>query len=731
VPDIVEPLVEGMRYLQLGHSEKTATIKSDGSEQLLMLEVMVGGKVRLDVGELSVSVLGQDGLYHLIRAGGEQGLPLTDAGWETYRARLDDHLLAVNTKLRREAGEKEREYWAQRHALARKDIQTTDAPPVPDTKHADYVHNTIDRYINARLEKAGVSPAPLADDAAFLRRLTLDITGVVPSAQEIQRFFADPPAKRRQLAIDRLLEDPRWADHWVAYWQDVLAENPGILKPMLNNTGPFRYYIYESFLDNKPIDRFATELVTMEGSRYYGGPAGFEMASQNDAPMAAKAHVLSRAFLGVEMACARCHDAPFRDVKQRDVFELAGMLKRAPLTVPKTSSIPLSPEQLKRLIVEVTLKPGTTVQPAFPFKEMISGATQQQLDTLIRKDNDPRDRLGVLITSHHNQRFARVIANRLWRKYLGFGLVEPVADWDGYSTVHPELLDYLARELIVSGYDLKHVARVIFNSHTYQRAIDAKRAKSVDEFSHLFASPARRRMTAEQIVDSLHRIAGKKMDSEELTMDINNRLPANTFLNFGYPTRSWEFVSLSNERDRPSLAKPKAQSTITTLSAFGWRESRQDPVDHRDTTPVVQQPAVLANGLLTQRMITMSDDSAFTELAVEADSPEALADRLYLRVLSRKPTPDERQRVVSLLGEGFGERLRKVEPTTGPPKSELPYMVSWTNHLSPEANEMKIAYERRVLAGDKPTERLDSAWRQRMEDLLWVMINSPEMIFVP
>lgn len=735
VPEIVEPPVIGMRYLQLGHSEATARFTSDGKEHLVLTEAMVGGKVRLEVGELSVSlrpVSEDDGnMYRLLTAGGKTGPAFTDAGWQQFADAEREHVLAVNTNLRRAAETEEVHYWQQRHAAAQRDLASEPAPVPPEIKSAEFVHNDIDRYINARLDEANVTPAGLIDDAGFLRRVTLDATGMIPSLAEIKRYDADPPAERRRLVIDRLLEDPRWADHWTAYWQDVLAENPGILKPMLNNTGPFRYFIYESFLDNKPIDRFATELIMMQGSRDYGGPAGFEMASQNDVPMAAKAHVLGRAFLGIDMTCARCHDAPFQDVDQRDLFEMAAMLKRSALTVPKSSSIPLSGAALRKLIVEVTLKPGESVAPNFPFGQLLAKGSDEAIDKLIRNTNDPRDRLAAIITSHDNRRFAQVVANRVWRRYIGFGIVEPVQDWDGRKPSHPELLNYLARELMVSGYDLKHLARLIFNSHTYQRAIDGQRAAPAGEFKHLFAAPARRRMTAEQIVDSMHAIAGKSMGCEKLTMDLDNRLPANTFLDFGYPTRSWQFVSLSNERDRPSLAKPMAQTIITTLTAFGWRESRQDPLDVRDPTPVVQQPAVLANGLLTQRIVALSDDSALTRLAIEAESPGALVEALYLRVLTRKPSPAERDAAVKLLAEGFDSRLRQVKPATGPVKAELPFMVSWSNHLSPEANELKLAYERRVEAGDPPTGRLAPAWRQRVEDLAWAMINSPEMVFVP
>ena len=148
-----------------------------------------------------------------------------------------------------------------------------------------------------------------------------------------------------------------WADHWTSYWQDVLAENPNIVNPTLNNTGPFRWWIHESLIDNKPMDRFVTELIMMEGSRFYGGPAGFSIASQNDVPLAAKAHILGQALLGIQMQCARCHDAPFHDVTQKDLFSIAAMLKRNDENVPRTSTVTVS-ENGPVPNVPITLKPG-------------------------------------------------------------------------------------------------------------------------------------------------------------------------------------------------------------------------------------------------------------------------------------------------------------------------------------------------------------------------------------
>src|SRR5690606_31109537 len=133
------------------------------------------------------------------------------------------------------------------------------------------------------------------------------------------------------------LKDVRWADQWIPYWQDVLAENPAILKATLNNTGPFRFFLKDALRDNWSMDRFVTSLVMMEGSSRHGGSAGFAIASQNDLPMANEAQLISPAFLAKEMKCARCHDAPNHPFNQEDLFAMSAMLQRSPVTVPGSS----------------------------------------------------------------------------------------------------------------------------------------------------------------------------------------------------------------------------------------------------------------------------------------------------------------------------------------------------------------------------------------------------------
>jgi hypothetical protein len=561
--------------------------------------------------------------------------------------------------------------------------------------------------------------------------VTLDTIGIAPTFAEVAAFRADRATDKRLKAIDRLLSDPRWADHWVSYWQDVLAENPGILKPTLNNTGPFRWWLHEALGDNKPFDRLVTELVLMEGSVYAGGTAAFGIASENDAPMAAKADVLARAFLGLEMQCARCHDAPYHPFKQAELFSLAAMLGRGPQKVPKTSVLEVAPGA-RVPHVQISLKPGQSIPPRWPFPdwpsaELSSSEIPAEFGPQVK---DSRARFAFLLTSPANERFAQVLVNRVWKRYIGIGIVEPVDDWNNAIPSHPELLDWLARDFASHGFDLKHLARRILRSETYQRRILPQGLDAPPPSQRLFASGGRRRLSAEQLVDSLFASAGKEFNAEELNMDVDGRRPIDQCQNMGTPRRSWELTSLSNERDRPALALPVAQGIVDLLGAYGWRESRPNPITVRDETPTPLQPLVLANGVVGSRVIGLSEDHAVTPWTLEEVTVDQLVERVFLHYLARLPRTAERAMFGKLLEPGFAGRRIAIqeEPATriAPRRT-----VSWSNHLSPEATRIKLEQEKAARAGDPPTPRLTADWRERMEDLLWSLVNSPEYMFVP
>ncbi|MES2738448.1 MAG: DUF1553 domain-containing protein [Verrucomicrobiota bacterium] len=565
----------------------------------------------------------------------------------------------------------------------------------------------------------------LSDDLAFLRRVTLDTVGVVPTLEEIASFTADKSPNKRAKAIDHLLADKRWADKWMGYWQDALAENPNILNPTLNNTGPFRWYLHEALEDDRPMDLVVTELLRMQGSERFGGPAGFGTASGNDVPMAAKGTIISTAFLGVEMKCARCHDAPAHKSLQQDLFELAAMLEKKAVDVPKTSSVPMDKlhEGGRKPLIQVTLQPGTKVEPAWPFDEF---APENLADKLAENPKDSRDRLASLITAPQNERFAQVIANRLWQQYMGRGIVEPAEDWERGKPSHPELIRWLGREFVRGGYSLKNLSRIILNSHAYQRATDTQLTAT----SPLFASPAPRRLAAEQIVDSLFAATGKPFKTEEVSLDIDGRRDMKSSITLGNPTHAWMLASTSNERDRPSLSLPRIQAVCDVLEAFGWRGARQDPVSSREDDPSALQPAILGNGTVGIWLTRLSDDHGITALALQDLPLDQFVDKLYLRLLTRKPTAAEREQYIAYLSEGYDSRLQPVSPVKAGPRYPQKY-VSWTNHLDAAANAMRIEEEAAARRGDAPTERLSKDWRNRLEDVLWALLNAPEWVFAP
>jgi len=718
VPPAPVALAPGLRYLQPGQFEALTNIISDGAEHLFTVEAVIGVKDRRpEAGDLCVAISDGGGKsFRLLSP--RQNIALTEEGWAAYETERREFHHREDVRRRHTVAAAEEKYWQQRHAAARAQVSTRAK-----------TGSSIDGFIDAKLATTNLTPAPLTDDSAFLRRVTLDVIGTLPSPVDVQSFVADRSPDKRARAIDRLLRHPGWAEPWVSYWQDVLAENPGIVKPMLNNTGPFRWWLRESFEDNKPMDRFATELILMEGSTYYGGPAGFGVATENDVPLAQKAQIVAQSFMGMQLQCARCHDAPFHHFKQQDLFSVTAMLKREPQKVPLSSSIPTNANIIIGRVVNVTLKPGSTVEPAWPFADVMPDEVPAEV---LRNAKDSRERLAALVTSPRNQRFARVLANRVWKQYLGWGIVEPVDDWETATPSHPELLDFLADELVAHDYDLKHLAKLILNSKTYQRVARPDGSIDARPEQRFFAAPARRRMTAEQLVDSLFTAVGKRFDAEEMNMDVDGRRPVKEFNNLGTPVHSWEFTSLSNERDRPALAMPKAQSITDTLSTFGWRESRQNPQTVRDHSPNVLQPAALANSVLANgRVSRLSDDSAITALALMEQPVQELVNAVFLQVLSRPPTPNETKTFSEVLSAGYDRR--KLEPAHS--QSAKPRAanraVSWSNHLNPEATKLKQEQERTTRAGDPPTDRLRADWRERMEDMVWSLVNSPEFVFVP
>lgn len=841
---IPEPPLPGTRALAPACRETLVEIEAAGGEHVFVLEARAGGRsgnrnaaLRRELGETLAAVQLAGDRHFTLLGPGERVL-LTDEAWKAFVVAQEAAYDRLDTEHRAAVRAGDDAYWRSRHTAARDHVATLPPLAIPPPGGTLPEANLIDRFLNAKIERAraagatatgtvqfhrdvqpildrhclschgarpkgdlrldtreaafagggsgapGVLPgrpaeseilrrilteeeedvmpargdrltageigvittwiregaawpdeapaAPVvtlpASDDEFLRRVHLDVVGQIPSMEEIAAFQADSRPDRRARWIDRLLADPRWADHWVPHWQDLLAENPTLANLSANATGPFRWWIHEALRDNLPVDRFATELIGMRGSESQGGPAGFALAADNDVPMAEKAAIVSSAFLGVQMKCARCHDAPFHASTQEDLFSLAAMLQGSPLAVPASSSVPGAKLEKPNVLIKVTLPPGSKVAPRWSLDQLLPRTEASPPPG--GKEAGPRDLLAAAVTSPRNLRFAQVIANRVWARYFGRGLRPALDDWEQGSPTHPELLEYLARELMSNGYDLKRLARLILNSQAYQR-----RAYTHEDSNRLFAAPPRRPMTAEQVVDSLVAAVGVPLETEPLNLDLYNTRDFRANQNLEAPAapvlsrRAWQYALAPLDRDRPSLSLPRLQAVTDVLVAFGWRGARFEPIGCRETPMHPLQPATIANGNLSLWLVRLAEDSAITRLALQDQPLDRLIETVFLRILSRPPGLDERTLYRDLLGPGYARRV--IEAAADRAETAPRPVLSWTNNMMPEANTLRLAEARRAREGPPPTARLDPDWRQRMEDGLWALLNAPETILVP
>lgn len=606
-------------------------------------------------------------------------------------------------------------YWAQRHEWARRRSRQW-AParrnrPAIDTLALQWLEDVSlapDGIGNGGVGKPRWDPQSVIGDEAFLRRLSLVVRGRIPAGFEVEGFLRDERPDKRSRVIDRWLASDEWADGWVGYWQDVLAENPSVVFPTLNNSGAFRDWIYDSFHQNIPFDQFATELVWMQPARKgtvrAASAEGFGLATGNDVPMAMRAHVAIKAFAAVDLRCARCHDSPIDRFQQADLFLAAAYLQNEPLTVPATS-VAASKIVSSDALIKTSLIAGQTIQPVGLSSYWLS--EPETADTLRPVESGPRAELAALITSPNNSRFSAVIVNRVWQRYFGRALVEPVDQWTTTEDLtNSQLLMVLSAEFIESGYDLKQLARRILNTSAWQQ-------------------PRSMRMSAEQLVDSLFVAVGKDFQAETLGVHATDpgavQLPR--------PQRAWQFAALPNERDRPALGMPVNQTIVDLMTAFGWSGSRQQPRTVRESTTNSVQALMMFNSPVSQRIVRLSEDSAVTELSLQPIPIDEFVNRLYLRTLGRRPDEVEREVVTGLLSGSFADRLTN-EPA-GPIEPLNTFQPDWRKHLEPEQTRLMLQAQARVARGQPPTTRLTREFRERVEDVLWALINSPEFIVIP
>ena len=548
----------------------------------------------------------------------------------------------------------------------------------------------IDRLVEANWTKHKVDGSPYINDQVFMRRAYLDIVGTIPSGREAIEFINVKNPHKRQILIDYLLDTEGYVSHYYNYWADVLR-----LQSQINNIDLHNYvsWVKESLRENKPYDQFVYELITAKGRVWENGAAGYYLRDRG-MPLDNTANTVA-IFLGTQIGCAQCHDHPFEDWTQRQFYEMAAFThgvnprgvdsgnprdvqkKRREIT-QQMANRKLTPEEqrLVRRLIQANVwnvqdpaggksrlklpsdyqydngKPGELISPKVIYGNQAGSSSRQT----------SRELYARWMTSPKNPFFAKVIANRLWKKVMGVGLIEPVDSIEGAEASNPELLEFLTEEMIRLDFDMKEYVRLLMNTDLYQRR--AVYQETLEEAYH-FPGPTLRRMTAEQLWDSLVTLSMDKPETgkyEELIRprydQINlETISADRIIQLGLASSKKQAKNRMMMRQKnqqrnksgPSLYRASEMRQPSPGNHFlrDFGQSDRNLIEGSNTDPNVTQILTLLNGRHHFQIIR-GGSLISDELARVKDSPKNRARVIYLSVLGRDPAPDEFRLAINL-----------------------------------------------------------------------------------
>jgi len=471
-----------------------------------------------------------------------------------------------------------------------------------DTSHLPEASNPVDAAVIDKLRILGIPPSPLVDDATFLRRVSLDITGKLPAEEQVVSFVADQRKDKRAHLVDELLESTAYADLFANKWNFILRNNKDRGEDA-SGTWLFHHWIWQSLYDNKPYDQFVEEILTATGDplinpavTWYRDVDSTEEQVEDTAQL----------FLGIRIQCARCHHHPFEVWSQDDYYSLAAYFSR----IGKKGIPNASPNQRDRRVfhnfgVASARNPrsGRTLKPSAPG---------EYRTTAIDAETDPRGELVDWMRDPDNPMFAPALVNRYWKHFFSRAIVEPEDDMRATNPPsNPELLQTLADSFVESGFDLKQLIRDICLSETYQRQSVPNEWNETDRqnYSRYYA----RRLSAEVLYDAFHGVNGTKPD-------------------FGGMPKGMAAMQLADSTLAPYF-----------LQVFGQPKGDTACECERSVDANLAQSLHLLNGKPVQETIARDDAIAAT-LAADAKRPaDEKLRSLYLRVFSREPTSSEQE----------------------------------------------------------------------------------------
>lgn len=489
------------------------------------------------------------------------------------------------------------------------------------------VNNYVDEWVYKKLQRVKVSPSELCTDEEFVRRVSLDLTGLPPTPDVVLAFLADARDTRtkRNDLIERLIGSPEFVEHWTNKWADLLQVN----RKFLGEEGAvaLRNWIKNAVASNLPYDQFAREILTASGSNVENPPASyFKNLRQPQELMENTTHL----FLAIRFNCNKCHDHPFERWTQDQYYQLSAYFAQvARKEDPNFAGQKIGGSAVEGAapLVEVIYdagggevkhdRTGQITPPAFPYQREIAPAAGSR-----------REQLSNWLTSKDNQYFAKSYVNRLWGYLFGRGIIEPIDDIRaGNPATNPELLDALSRDFIAHQFDMRHILRTICQSRVYQHSVKSNPWNKDDELNYSRALP--RRLPAEVLFDAIYASTGSMP-----------RVP-------GAPT-GFRAAEL-----------PDAGVSVPFLEDFG-RPVRESACECERSSGMVLGPVMkLINGPTVADAIA-DPENRLTKLVAEQPDDRKVIEEVFLRFLARRPSAAEIELGLAAIRDAGGDHDKLV-----------------------------------------------------------------------
>ena len=465
------------------------------------------------------------------------------------------------------------------------------------------VKNFIDEAVIAKLDVLGIPASPVCDDGTFLRRVSIDITGSLPTEAEVSAFLANPDSQKREKVIDQLLDSTAYADYFTNKWNLVLR-NKKRANDQLAPTYGFHKWIWSSLYENKPYDQFVREILTATGNADDNPPVAWyrEVDQPNE-----QVEDVSQLFLGLRIQCARCHHHPFEKWSQDDYYGMAAFFSR----VGRKNIIGGNNAMRDKRIFAIDNQ-GPAQSRNERTGKMLAPTGLGSKPYTVTPEDDPRALLADWMADPQNPFFAKALVNRYWKHFFSRGIVEPEDDMrETNPPANPELLNRLSQNFIASKFDIKNLVRTICMSSTYQLSSlpNEYNLKDKQNFSRYYP----KRLTAEVLYDAFHQVTS--------TNQAYNGLPAGT----------------------RAIQLPDASVGPYFLKVFGQPQADTACECERSQEANLAQSLHLLNSSEVQNKISDGNGRA-SKFANDKEHPaDTKIKELYRWVYSREPDAEEIQ----------------------------------------------------------------------------------------